>query len=134
MSQGCGSTLPRSRRSFSSSWPASSRPDNPVLTDLADLRGPRYEVTFMIRFAAFAGLLAIMSPNVAADELWSLYVYEQAVAECGLRLTEEEEEKLDAAQLRAQVAMNLSRREAGQLYRQAREVVRAHAKRLARTC
>ena len=54
-----------------------------MLTDLADLRGPRYEVTFMIRFAAFAGLLAIMSPNVAADELWSLYVYEQAVAECG---------------------------------------------------
>jgi hypothetical protein len=79
----------------------------------------------MIRFAAFAGLLAIMSPNVAADELWSLYVYEQSVTECGLRLTEEEEEKLDAAQLRAQVAMNLSRREAGQLYRQAREAVRA---------
>jgi hypothetical protein len=79
----------------------------------------------MMRFAASAALLAITSATVEARDLWSLYVYEQAVSECGLQLTEDQEDHLDAAQLRARVALNLSPREAGELYRRAREAVRA---------
>ena len=80
---------------------------------------------FMIRFAASAALLAITSATVEARDLWSLYVYEHAVSECGLQLTEDQEDDLDAAQLRARVALNLPPREAGELYRRAREAVRA---------
>ena len=82
----------------------------------------------MIRFAASAALLAITSATVEARDLWSLYVYEHAVSECGLQLTEDQEDDLDAAQLRARVALNLSPREAGELYRRAREAVRASRK------
>jgi hypothetical protein len=79
----------------------------------------------MIRFVASAALLAITSANIEARDLWSLYLYEQAVTECGLPLTEDQEDDLDAAQLRARMALNLSAREAGELYRRAREAVRA---------
>jgi hypothetical protein len=79
----------------------------------------------MLRLAALASLLATTSANAAAGELWSLYVYEQAVTECGVQLTENQEDDLDAAQLRAWLELKLSRREAGDLYRRARDAVRA---------
>ena len=63
----------------------------------------------MNRFAASAALLAITSATVEARDLWSLYVYEQTVSECGLQLTEDQEDDLDAAQLRARVALALER-------------------------
>ena len=73
-------------------------------------------------------LLPLYSPtsaNAATQELWSLYLFEQAVTECGVHLTEDQEDELDEAQLRARVELNLSRRDAGDLYRRAREAVRA---------
>jgi hypothetical protein len=79
----------------------------------------------MLRLAALATLLATTSASATTGELWSLYVYEQAVTECGVRLTEEQEDDLDAAQLRARLELKLSRREAGDLYRRARDAVRA---------
>src|ERR671911_240444 len=79
----------------------------------------------MLRLAALTSLLATTSANAATGELWSLYVYEQAVTECGVQLTEDQEDDLDAAQLRARVELNLSPRDAGDLYRRAREAVRA---------
>jgi hypothetical protein len=39
----------------------------------------------MLRLAALASLLATTSANAATGELWSLYLYEQAVTECGVR-------------------------------------------------
>jgi hypothetical protein len=79
----------------------------------------------MLRLAALATLLATPSANAAIQELWSLYVFEQAVTECGVHLTEDQEDELDEAQLRARVELNLSPRDAGDLYRRAREAVRA---------
>jgi hypothetical protein len=79
----------------------------------------------MLRLAALAILLATTSANAATGELWSLYVYEQAVTECGVRLTEEQEDDLDAAQLRARLELKLSPRDAGDLYKRARDAVRA---------
>jgi hypothetical protein len=79
----------------------------------------------MLRLAALASLLATTSANATTGELWSLYVYEQAVTECGVQLTEDQENELDAAQLRARVQLNLSPRDAGDLYKRARDAVRA---------
>jgi hypothetical protein len=79
----------------------------------------------MLRLAALAILLTTTSASATTGELWSLYVYEEAVTECGVRLTEEQEDDLDAAQLRARLELKLSPRDAGDLYRRAREAVRA---------
>lgn len=57
------------------------------------------------------------------DGLWSLFVYEQASHVCGFPLTEEQEDDLDEAQHRARVALSLSREQAAELYRRAREKV-----------
>jgi hypothetical protein len=77
----------------------------------------------MIRIAALAALFAATSVNAGQNGLWSLYVYEQAVNACGFQLTEEQEDDLDSAQERARIQMNLSRKEAAELYHWAREAV-----------
>jgi hypothetical protein len=79
----------------------------------------------MLRLAALAILLVTTSASATTGDLWSLYVYEQAANECGVQLTEDQEDDLDAAQLRSRVQLNLSPRDAGDLYRRAREAVRA---------
>ena len=56
----------------------------------------------MLRLAALATLLATTSANAATQELWSLYLFEQAVTECGVHLTEDQEDELDEAQLRVE--------------------------------
>ena len=77
----------------------------------------------MIRIAAFAAVFAVTSVNAEQNGLFSLYVYEHAVTACGFQLTEDQEDDLDSAQERARTQMNLSRKEAAELYRGARKVV-----------
>jgi hypothetical protein len=79
----------------------------------------------MFRILAFASLFAVTTANARQGDLWSLYVYEQSVDVCGLQLNEEQEDALDAAQQRARIELSLSQKEAADLYRRARETVRA---------
>ena len=78
----------------------------------------------MFRATIFA-VVFTGTPSSAGDQsLWALYLQEHRTELCGIQLTEEQEDRLDLAQVKATAEMNLTRREAGELYRGARETVR----------
>jgi hypothetical protein len=66
----------------------------------------------------------------AHEDLFALYVYEQAAELCGLPLSEDEEMELDDAQQRARLRLGLSRPEAAHLYRKARATALSSKERL----
>jgi hypothetical protein len=75
--------------------------------------------------ATLIALSLLATPaNARQEDLWSLFLYEQTADVRGVHLTEEAEDALDEAQRRARIQMSLSHREAAELYRRAREVVR----------
>jgi hypothetical protein len=79
----------------------------------------------MFRIACLAALFTVTRVSAGTEDLWSLYVYEHAANLCGLQLTDDQEDDLDAAQQRTRIQMGLSRPEAAELYRRARETVRS---------
>ena len=81
----------------------------------------RCRLFLLTALCAFSALPA--RAERAHDELWSLYVLEQASQVCGFEVSEDQENALDEAQHRTRVQLSVSREQAAELYRRARDRV-----------